>query len=90
MYKLKIAIGLLVMLYLTMLLTNTKVFISETRVNPGDDYYLEEWGNLGDASQTSLVCKYFNGRKFMSIAYWYSPNNILGKDSCPIIIFRQN
>jgi hypothetical protein len=73
-----------------LLISGNRVLLSETKVEPGQNYVLSEWGNLGEAEQTSLVCKYFTGRSVKISVYWYSPNNILGKDQCPFIIDEQS
>ena len=75
-----------VLAWVVVMATDTKILTSETKVEPGQEYYVEDWGNVGDASQASLVCKYFNGRKSLTRVFWYSPNNILGRDSCPFLI----
>lgn len=79
-------VGVVIMAWLLVLVTNTKVLISEIKVDPGQDYYVEEWGNLGASSQSSLLCKYFNGRVVLNRVFWYSPNNLFGRDSCPFLI----
>ena len=68
-----------------LLVSGRRVLISETKVNPGDTYVVEDYGNLGAASQASLVCRYFTGRNTQTRVLWYSPNNILGRDSCPFM-----
>jgi hypothetical protein len=72
-----------------LLISGNRVLLSETKVEPGQDYVLQEWGNLGEAEQASLVCKYFTGRSVKISVYWYSPNNVLGKDQCPFIFDNQ-
>lgn len=74
-----------VAIWLMLLLTDTRVLISETKVNPGQKYIVEEHGDLGANNQSTLVCRYFNGRKILTSVLWYSPNNFLGKDSCPFL-----
>ena len=64
--KIKSLLGVVILLYLLLLTTNTKILLSETKVEPGQDYVVEDWGNLGDASQASLACKYFNGRNILT------------------------
>lgn len=68
-----------------LLLTGKRVLVAETKVEPGQNYVLPEWGSLGDASQSQLVCRYFTGRSMRTTVLWYSPNNIMGKDQCPFI-----
>lgn len=84
--KVKFIISIVVFAYVFLFITNSKILISETKVIVGQDYYVEGWGNLGDSNQDSLACRYFNGRKILDRVYWYSPNNILGRDSCPVLL----
>ena len=65
------------------LVTGTRVLVGETKVNPGMSYVVEDYGDLGTNGQSSLVCRYFNGRKILVSVFWYSSNNIMGRDSCP-------
>lgn len=73
------------LLWIGVLLTNTEILIAETKVDPGQDYFVSDYGNLGDNNQSSLVCKYFNGRKILTRVLWYSPNDIFGRSSCLFI-----
>jgi hypothetical protein len=68
-----------------LLISGNRVLLSETKVEPGQNYVVSDWGNLGKAEQASLVCKYFTGRSVKISVYWYSPNNLLGKDQCPFV-----
>ena len=78
-------ISIFFLVWVIILVTDTGIFISEVRVRSGEDYYIEDYGNLGDDDQDSLVCKHFNGRKVLTSVFWYSPNNILGRNSCPFL-----
>ena len=80
-----IVIGLIAVLWILLLVTNSKILLKEVKVEPGQEYYVEDWGNVGEASQASLVCTYFNGRKILQTVFWYSPNNFMGRDSCPFL-----
>lgn len=73
------------LLYLTILIWGYKVLLSETKINPWENYYVEDYGDLWKSEQSSLVCSYFNWRKILQTVFWYSPNNIMGKDSCPFV-----
>ena len=64
------------------------ISVSEKKVNPGETYIVIDYGNLGDSKSSSLACKYFSGRSILTKVFWYSPNNILGKDECPFILDR--
>jgi hypothetical protein len=70
---------------LVLLLTGNRVLIWETKVEPGQSFIVEGWGDLGSNKQASLVCRYFTGRGVVSDVMWFSPNNILGRDSCPFL-----
>lgn len=86
MRKLYIIIGAIVFLWIILVFSGTKILLSETKVEPGQNYHVEDYGNLGESSQASLVCNYFNGRKTLKRVFWYSPNNMFGRDSCPFLL----
>ncbi len=79
-------IALAILIWLYILITDTRVLIEEVKVNPGQSYLASGFGDLGKNKQSSLACKYFNGRKIIQKVYWYSANNIMGKDSCKFIV----
>ena len=68
-----------------LLVSGRRVLISETKVQPGDKYIVEDYGDLGAAAQASLVCQYFTGRGVQTRVLWYSPSNVFGRDSCPFM-----
>lgn len=70
---------------LLLLLSGRRVLVSETKVQPGEVYVVDGYGNVGAAAQASLVCRYFTGRGIQATVFWYSLNNIFGRDSCPFI-----
>jgi hypothetical protein len=69
----------------TLLVSGYRVLFGETLVKPGEYYQVENYGNLGDAGQASLACKYFTGRGFKTAVFWYDSSNSLGRDSCPFL-----
>lgn len=71
-----------------LLITGKRILLSETEVKPGDSYFVPDYGNLGESTSASLVCKYFTGRSVLTRVFWYSPNNIVGKDECPFTLDR--
>ncbi len=73
---------------IALLVTGKRVLVSEVKVNPGDNYSVPDYGNLGEGKSASLVCRYFTGRSVLIRVFWYSPNNIMGKDECPFILDR--
>jgi hypothetical protein len=73
------------LLWLLGMALGVRVLVYEHKVDPGHDYSVAEYGNLGNATQSSLVCKYFTGRNFVTSVYWYAPNNIMGRDTCPFV-----
>jgi hypothetical protein len=84
----RIALTVLILFVLTcvtLLVSGRRVLVWEVKVNPGEHYIVEEHGNLGASQQSSLVCRYFTGRSILTTVFWYSPNNVLGKDQCPFI-----
>ena len=57
--------------------------LEEKIIRPGETYIVEDYGDLGESDQASLVCVYsFRGQQRTRV-YWYSPNDILGKSFCP-------
>ncbi len=68
-------IAIILIGYVLLLLSNSKILISENKVEPNVN-----------SKQASLVCRYFIGRHILIRTYWYAPNNIFGKDSCPFLL----
>ena len=66
-----------------LLLSGQRVLVYEHIAKPGENYVVPEHGDLGESKHPSLHCRYFTGRSFVDSVYWYAPNNIGGKDSCP-------
>ena len=80
----EIAIILLVILVsicLFLLISSKRVLVWETRVEPGEIYTLPEWGDLGKAQQTQLVCRYFTGRASNSASIGTLQTTLWGKIS---------
>jgi len=69
-----------------LIVSGSRVLVSETRVDPGQTYVAGEWGDLGTAKQSQLVCRYFTGRGIRMNVLWYSPNNFMGRDQCPFLV----
>jgi hypothetical protein len=70
----------------SLLLSGARILISERIVHPGQQFVVKGWGDLGKASQASLACRYFDGRALRFNVFWYSPSNVVGRDSCPFIL----
>ncbi len=70
---------------LSLLVSGRRVLVHEIKVSPGEHYVVPEHGDLGASQQASLVCQYFTGRSIVVSVFWYSSNNVLGKDQCPFI-----
>lgn len=80
-----VAVTGIVLLWFGLLVTDTRVLIGEVKIDPGQDYGVEGYRNLKEDKQAALVCSYFNERKILRTVFWYSPNNLLGRDSCPFL-----
>jgi hypothetical protein len=80
-----VVVVLAVVIDVTLLVSGYRLLLSERTVTPGQSYVVDGWGDLGKSAQASLVCRYFTGRSVITSVFWYSPNNILGKDSCPFL-----
>lgn len=70
---------------LALLIFDRQVLVHERRVEPGETYVLEGWGNLGTAQQAQLVCRYWTGRSILARVLWYAGNSIMGQDQCPFL-----
>ena len=79
-------LGALLLGEAALLLTGYRLLLSQKRVDPGQVFIVKDYGNLGDNNQSSLVCRYFTGRGTVVKVFWYSPNNLFGKDDCPFLL----
>lgn len=79
------ALGAMIVVCLTLLIGGKRVLVHERKVEPGEYYPLPGYANVGQGEQASLVCRYFTGRGVVATVFWYSPNNIMGKDQCPFV-----
>lgn len=79
-----IVLATLLLSNLALLVTDRRVLVHQHRVEPGETYRLEGWGDLGTAQQVQLVCRYWTGRGVVATVLWYSQNNIMGRDQCPL------
>ena len=86
MKKLYIAIGAIILLWNILVFSGVKILLSEFKVEPGSHYYIEEYSDIVESGQDSLVCKYFNGIKIVKKVFKYSFDNTSGIDSCPFIL----
>jgi hypothetical protein len=69
----------------SLLVSGYRLLVGEKLVKVGEYYQVEDYGNLGGAEQASLACRYFTGRGFKTMVFWYSADNVLGRDSCPFV-----
>ena len=72
----------------TLVVSGKRVLISQMKVDPGQRVVVEGYGDVGRAEEASLVCRYFTGRRTVSRVFWYSPNNMLGRDECSFLLSR--
>lgn len=77
--------ALLVLFDLALLVTDSRILLSEQLVKPGEHFVVEDWGDLGKAAQAQLACRYFTGRAVKFNVFWYSASNVMGRDSCPFL-----
>ena len=63
-----------------------RVLLHQRTVYPGEHYEAGAWGDLGRSEQASMACTYFTGRGLALNVFWYSPDNILGRDQCPFLL----
>lgn len=71
---------------LAITLLHVRILVWQQSVAPGEEYIIESWGDVGNESQRSLVCRYFTGHGCTTRVYGYDSGNLLGKDSCPFIL----
>ena len=85
--KLPIRLFLLVLaIWIAMTAFGIRVNVSQKLIQKGESYpssVSKDYGAVNEG-EASLVCGYFTGLAVVHTVFWYSPNNILGKDSCPI------
>lgn len=62
------------------------VRLSERRVSTGEHYIVRRYGDLGKSGQASIVCRYWNGSRVRTTVYWYAPNDMFGRSSCPLVV----
>ena len=86
MKEIRLIIASIAAVWFIVLVTDTKVLLWQTKVKKGQYYYVEEHGDLGKSNQSTLVGRYFNGRGIITKVFWYSSNNIFGRDSCPFVL----
>lgn len=72
-----------VALELSILVSGYRVLVWEQ--HPSDDAQVSgpDYGQLGSEA---LVCRYFNGRGIVLRVFWYSSNNMMGRDACPFLL----
>lgn len=74
----------LVLADIALLVSGQRLLIWERHVAAGEPGQVE--GFKGHrAAAPGIECWYFTGRSIRSRAYWYSPNNVMGKDECPFL-----
>ena len=84
----KISLALIVIVGLLegyLLWSGNRVLIAETLIRTGQTYDSDKLGTISSSGQATLICKFFTGRGTVERAYWYSPNGMFGRDSCPFI-----
>ena len=78
----KIFIFAFIVLEVVLLFGGKRILVHETRGG-----YVEGYG---ETKKNMLVCKYFTGRSFVTTVFHWSPNNMMGRDSCPFWISPQD
>ena len=86
MKKITIAIAVVLLVAdIALLFSGYRLLIWEQRVGVGEHVQVAGWGDVhGD--QASLVCRYWTGRSLKPQVYWYSANNIMGRDECAFLL----
>jgi hypothetical protein len=78
-------VAMVLVVWLSLVVTDSRVLVKETLVRPGQVYVVDGYGDLGLDNQNQLACWYFNGRGILPMVFWQSPNSIMGRDSCPFL-----
>lgn len=73
-----------VLAWVVLFVTRTGVLIYQTKVQPGRDFVMDDYGNLGDYGHTSLVCRYVAATGIADRVYLYSPEDF-GRESCTFV-----
>lgn len=73
-------ITILITIWLIILISDTKILISEAKTDMPYSYEIGR-GDIGETTRAMLICKYFNGRKILYRTYWIE----YGKEYCPFI-----
>ena len=63
-----------------------RINLSQQLIDKGEklpELVTKDYGQVNGGERV-LVCSYFTGVRIVTTVFWYSPNNIMGKDSCPI------
>jgi hypothetical protein len=84
----RFAIGLVVGLLaadVLLIVSGRRLLISERRIHAGENVEVQGYGNMKN-TQDSLACTYFTGRSTVVRMFWYSANNMFGRDECPVIL----
>lgn len=66
-----------------LLFSGNRLLVHESYIEPGQDTGIAGYGP--SSTQAQLVCTFFTGRSFRKTVFWYSSNNILGRDECPFV-----
>jgi hypothetical protein len=82
-----VGLAVAVLFCATLLFSGSRILVYEVKVNPGDAYGVDGYG---ESSQGSLVCRYFTGRSILTRVFWHSRNDSFGKDQCPFILDESN
>ena len=78
------AVIVIVLLDLLLLISGHRVRLRELFIQPGHRVQVVGYGEVY-GMQTSIACTYWTGRSLRTQVYWYSPNNIMGRDECPFV-----
>jgi len=61
------------------------VLVKQEIVGPGERLVLDGWGDLGTSVSSSLVCRYFTSIGMATNVFWYSPDNLYGRNGCAVV-----
>ena len=78
-----LAIAVVAAAELTILFSGYRILLWEQRGSESAPVVIADHEPIGPEG---IVCRYFNGRGISSRVYWYSANNLMGRDACPFLL----
>lgn len=78
-----IALVALAIAWAALFLTGSGVLVSESIVEPKENYVVRSRGTPRRERQAKLMCRYFTGMGEKTLEFWHAPTGIGGLSACP-------